>query len=186
MKLEVLFEKNVPQVRPLLAVVGNFRTGKPQRVDRAVAWIFFTVAGSPHLRGHAPPGVCEFTNNDNFKLKANPPLLQMWTQNAGLLAFVKQVSPRMGLPFRMAMHWKVRYALSGKVLGQMEKAAPEIVLRECETSRTANMFTRTRDQESWTLNLMFNVYLEACKEKVAGLGPQIQRFLVSGLGGSPP
>jgi hypothetical protein len=68
----------------------------------------------------------------------------------------------------------------------MEKAAPGAVLRECEMSGTDNMFTRTRDWESRTLNLMSNVYLEARKEKVAGLGPQIQRFLVSGLGGGPP
>jgi hypothetical protein len=39
-----------------------------------------------------------------------------------------------------------------------------------------------RDLESWTL--MFDMYLEAGKKKVAGLGRRIQRILVSGLGGS--
>ena len=152
--------------------VESCRTDKPQVVDRAAAQAFFTIVNSPCLREHIPPDAWGFTDSFHYLLEANPPSLQRCTQNPDLLAFVKRVSPKVGLPSWMAMLWMEYHSLSKDVTDQMEKETRETVYKECEVSGTATMLNRTRYCKSWIS--IFNVYLGAWEKRLGGLDPSGQ------------
>ena len=96
-------------------------TGKRRRLHHAAAQVFFAIVNSPCLGDHISSDAWRFTDASHYILETNPPSLQRCAQNSDLLAFVKQASPKVGLPSWMAILWVKHDSLSKGVLDQMGK-----------------------------------------------------------------
>ena len=147
-------------------------TDKPRRPHRAAAQVFFAIVNSPCLREHIPPDAWSFTDTSHYILETNPPSLQRCAQNSDLLAFVKQASPKLGLPSWMAILWMEHDSLPKDVLDQMEKETRETVRKECEVSGDVTLLNRTRHCKTWIEIL--NKYLEVWEKRLDGLDPSDQ------------
>jgi len=148
-------------------------TGDPQRVDIAAGQVFFAIVNSPHLRVHIPPDAWDLVDNFHYIRDANPPSLQRCKQNADLLPFVKQTSPKLGLPFWMVMLWLEYHSLSNEVRDQMERETRETISRERRVGGTAARFSHTHHYKSWIS--MLDRYLESLDTRLRDLDPSDQR-----------
>ena len=152
--------------------VESCSTSKLQQVDRATAQVFFAIVNLPCLREYIPPEAWDITDTFHYILEANPPSLQRCTQNSELLAFVKQVSPKVGLPSWMALLWMKHDSLPKDVLDQMEEETRKTVYKECETNGEATLITRTRYCKTWIS--ISNGYLTDWEERLGNLDPSDQ------------
>ena len=157
------------------AAARGYAVGKPQRVHRAAAQVFFAIVNSPCLRKHIPPDAWKFTDTSHYILETNPLSLQRCTRNPDLLEFIREASPKVGLPSWMAVLWMERDSLPEDVLDQMEKVTREIVRKECEVSGEVTLLNRTRHCKTWIA--IFDEYFERWEKRLSDLDPSDQAVL---------